>query len=349
MGRFMPADFLPSLMTTGIGSLPHTGPDEAVAFVLECGVSAPFWPQLPKRCFTEGMVPQFARPVPCVRVVPDEGRIYWEPERKYEELEEFYGLFLGGDLAPFGLGEESAAGFGAFRRAARGRTWPHVKGQVTGPITFTTSIRSADGRVLFGDADLRDAAAKVLARNAAWQVEQLARFAREGVIVFVDEPVLAVFGSSSLAGVSAELVRSMLGEVFEAIHAAGGISGMHVCGNSDWGVMASTGVRILNFDAYQFGPTVSLYPEAIHALLERGGAIAWGIVPTTPDIADADLDSLARRLEECLQALADKGLDDALLRQRSMLTPSCGAGSMQGAEAQKVFDLLLALRELMAG
>ena len=119
---------------------------------------------------------------------------------------------------------------------------------------------------------------------------------------------------------------------------------MHVCGNSDWGVMAGTGVQVLNFDAYQFGRTVGLYPDAIAGFLRRGGCIAWGIVPTTAAIAGADVDSLMSTLEEGLDSLQEKGIDAALLRRRSMLTPSCGAGSMKEAEAEKVFRLLRELR-----
>ncbi|MGD2176111.1 MAG: hypothetical protein PVJ27_11960 [Candidatus Brocadiaceae bacterium] len=345
----MSAAFAPSLMTTGIGSLPYRDPDRAAASVLEADVSIPYWPQLPKRDSAEGMVAQFSKPMPCVRMDADEGELYWEPERKYAELERFYSLVLAEEQEPFGLSDARAAGFSAFHRAAQGHRWPYVKGQVTGPITYTTSIQNRDGDVLFSDSDLREAGVKMLARNARWQVDRLRQFAEEAVVVFVDEPVLAAYGSSALASISEQHVHTMLGQIFGAIEEAGGISGMHVCGNSDWGVMSSTGVQVLNFDAYQFGHTMGLYPDAVDALLARGGCIAWGIVPTTADIADAELDSLTRTLDRSFDALTDKGIDAALLRERSLLTPSCGAGSMEVAEAEKVFDLLGQLQARMAG
>ena len=40
--------FEPSLMTTGIGSVPLADPDDGAAFVLDAGVSIPFWPYGPK-------------------------------------------------------------------------------------------------------------------------------------------------------------------------------------------------------------------------------------------------------------------------------------------------------------
>jgi hypothetical protein len=340
----MHLDFTPSFATTGIGSLPQEDPEEAAAFVLEADVSIPFWPQLPGRGFAESMVPQFSEPMPCVHTDTAAGKLYWDPERKFEELGRFYGLILAEDQEVFGLKGEKAAGFAAFRQAAAGRRWPYVKGQVTGPITFTTSIHNRDGLPLFGDAELRSAAVEVLARNARWQVEGLSEFAEETVIIFVDEPVLAVYGSSALAGISEGHVRQMVGHVREAIDDAGGISGMHVCGNSDWGVMASTGVQVLNFDAHQFGHTLGLYPEAIADHLALGGCIAWGIVPTTADIAGAEVESLERKLREGFAALTDKGIDVELLRERALITPSCGAGNLSDAEARKVFVLLRQLR-----
>ncbi len=39
--------FEPSMMTTGIGSVPLADPDDGAAFVLDADVSIPFWPQLP--------------------------------------------------------------------------------------------------------------------------------------------------------------------------------------------------------------------------------------------------------------------------------------------------------------
>lgn len=340
--------FEPCLMTTGIGSLPLADPDEAAAFVLEADVSIPFWPQLPKRDFREQMIPQYAEAMPCVRVEADEGRTVFDPSDKYGELERFYEAFLSEDLEPFAVTEQSGAGFHAFERLAAGRTWPVVKGQVTGPITFTTGIAGADKRPLYGDAELRDAAVKLLTRKAQWQIDRLKPLASERVLIFVDEPVLAAYGSSAYLHISEEDVRGMLGEVFGAIREAGGITGIHVCGNSDWGVVIRTGVDVVNFDAHQYGSTIALYGDDVRALLDRGGSIAWGIVPTTAAIADETTDSLARRLDECFAALEAKGLPRELLRRRAILTPSCGAGNLTPDEARKVFRLLRELRELLA-
>ena len=338
----------PCLTTTGIGSVPLADPDEAAAFVFEADVSIPFWPQLPKRDFREQMIPQYAEAMPCVRIETDEGRTVFDPSDRYGELEQFYEAFLSENLEPFAITEQSAAGFHAFERMAGGRTWPVVKGQVTGPITFTTGIADNDKKPLYGDAELRDAAVKLLTRKAQWQIGRLAPLASERVLIFVDEPVLAAYGSSAYLHISEEDVRGMLGEVFAAIREAGAVTGIHVCGNSDWGVVIRSGVDVVNFDAYQYGSTIALYGDDVRALLDRGGSIAWGIVPTTPAVADETTDSLARRLDECFAALEARGLPRDALRRRAVLTPSCGAGNLSPDEARRVFRLLRELRELLA-
>ena len=128
------------LPTTGIGSLPLTDAEEAASFVLEADLTIPFWPQLPKRYFLEQMVPQYSEGMPCVLPVPSEGKVVLEPAAQYRELEKFYEKYLSEDPSAFAMAEESAAGLYAFERAAAGRTWPIVKGQVTGPLTFATGI-----------------------------------------------------------------------------------------------------------------------------------------------------------------------------------------------------------------
>lgn len=42
-------EYLPAAGVTGIGSLPHTDPVAAIAFVARQSPQIPFWPQLPQR------------------------------------------------------------------------------------------------------------------------------------------------------------------------------------------------------------------------------------------------------------------------------------------------------------
>lgn len=68
--------------------------------------------------------------------------------------------------------------------------------------------------------------------NAPWQIQQLKNVS-ELVLLFVDEPYMASFGSAYI-NLSREQVIAWLDGVYEALHAEGAITGMHCCGNADW-------------------------------------------------------------------------------------------------------------------
>lgn len=339
--------FTPALSTSGIGSLPFSDPAQAAAFVHSCGLDVPFWPQLPKRTFGEQMIPQYAEGMPAVAIETVTQSIRYNEEAKYDELTAFYTQFLESPPDAFAISPDRAAGIPAFVNAAQGRTLRAVKGQITGPITFTTGILNARKDALYADPDLRDAAVKLLTRKAQWQIDILKPLS-ENVILFADEPVLAALGSSAYVGISDQDVINLLKEVFEAIREAGALSGIHVCGNSDWSVLIRTTVDILNFDAFQYGPRLALYHREVREFLEQGGIIAWGLVPTTADeLNQATCESLSALFRAAVQALTTKGVPESLVLERSMLTPCCGCGSLDVVNTQRVFALLQTLRDTL--
>ena len=340
--------FTAELRTTGIGSLPLTDAAQAAEFVLEAGLSIPFWPQLPQRDFRELMIPQYSEGLPGIAIDMDGKKISCDTAEKAARLEIFYENFLTEDPQGFPISRDYAAGFYAFEEAARGRNWPHVKIHTTGPLTFTQGISDAQGNPIYNDPDLRDAAVKLLVRKTQWQARRLRTLSRGPLIIFLDEPVLAAYGSSAYVGISEADVHDILREPLDAIASEGAVSAIHVCGNSDWGVVIQSGIDILNFDAYQYGYSVALYADDVRELFGRGGNIAWGIVPTSEAVRSETADSLAKRLGESFKLLRAKGFSESTLEERCLLTPSCGAGSLSVDDTRRVFDLLLELREKLA-
>jgi hypothetical protein len=136
-----------------------------------------------------------------------------------------------------------------------------------------------------------------------------------------------------------------LNEVVTAIHKKGALVGTHCCGNTEWPILIDAGVDIISFDAYEFGDTISYYPEQVKSFLEKGGVIAWGIVPTSEKILDETTDSLKIKLENKIANLAGKGIDKELLWQQCLLTPSCGTGSLPVALSDKIFQELSRLSQ----
>ncbi|MFO7900507.1 MAG: hypothetical protein R6V58_15785 [Planctomycetota bacterium] len=328
--------------TTGVGSLPHTDPETACEFVFSSGCTIPYWPQLPRRDYRERMIPQYAADLPGLRLDDDRKR-YWveRGEGFLEALTTLYERLLRDD-AEFPLREEFTSGFYAFeRRLADAPQKPlFVKGQLTGPFTFTLGLNDADGRPIYADAQMRDAALRLIVRSAAWQTERLGALARAGVILFIDEPVAAALGTAAYLAVQPEEVTDSINRVVEAVHQAGGLAGTHCCGATDWSLFAATELDILNFDAWNYFDNLAAYSAHVGRFLERGGLLAFGIVPTDRAIAEVTADQVGEKFRRQRKTLAAKGIPTDLLSRRLLLTPSCGCGSLSVAESEKVFALL---------
>jgi len=338
--------FSPRFWTTAIGSFPFIDTEEAVSFVLDAGLSIPLWPQLPKRHWAEDMIAQYSENMPCVRFDTEKKRVFADLRNKPEELTKFYEDSWKGDSSLFEISSESAAGLYGFERMAGKRKWPLVKGQTTGPITFSLRIFDEEGHALYRDPDLRDAAVQILVRRVQWQIERLRPFASGPVIIFVDEPTLGSWGQ--IEYLTEERVLAMLREVFEAISGAGGITGIHICGNTKWDVVLRSGAQIVSFDAYNYGDKLTLYPSDLAAFFERGGSVAWGIVPTDPtiDMREQKAEDLVERMETWFQALEEKGVSAELLQNRAIITPSCGTGPQSVDGARHIFKLLADVQRL---
>ena len=88
-----------------------------------------------------------------------------------------------------------------------------AKGQVTGPVSFGLTVTDQDLRSGLYIEMLDDVIVKNMAMNARWQIRQL-KSVRPNVILFLDEPYLAAFGSAFIS-LSREQVIGYLDEVFE--------------------------------------------------------------------------------------------------------------------------------------
>jgi hypothetical protein len=334
---------------TGIGSLPIVDPDRAAALILQYLPEAPIWPQLPRRDFREQMDCQYTEALPGARVDPGKKHVFFETAGDQSAAyERFFERYLEKDYGFFGISAAYAAGLPGLLRALAGGVPPRtrfLKGHITGPLTFGTSLKDENGRDIIHDEQLFDAAVKGLAMKAAWQIRTLGALGKP-VIIFLDEPAMESLGSA-FSAVSGEVVAEKLNEIVDTIHELGGIAGIHCCGNADWPLLFGTRVDIVNFDAFGYVDRVLLYPREIAAFHERGGALAWGIVPTGAAVGTETADQLIARLEAGIRRLAPAGLDRAALLRRSLLTPSCGMGSLSPDQAEGVLRLLREVSDRM--
>lgn len=338
--------FDPRCLATAIGSFPHDDPGRACDLILRCIPQIPTWPQLPALGFREGMEIQYSEGLPCVVIDEASGRMYFNTAGDTSaELADFYERYLAGDLDSFAISPAFSRGIYEMetRLRANGAVRPeYFKTHVTGPLTMGLGRTDENKRAIYYNDMFRDVVVKGLEMKARWLLK---RFGFLGCtqICFIDEPILSAFGSSTYVSVERPDVVRCLSEVVEAVHAEGAIAGTHCCGNTEWTMLIDAGVDIISFDAFQYGETIAYYPDQLKKFLENGGALAWGIVPSSAAAAGETPESLSRRLDGLIERLAAKGIDADLLRQRCLLTPSCGTGSISEDLSVKVLDLLSSL------
>jgi len=331
----MAHDFDPQWLATMVGSTPHLDAGDAWGLVLAYLPEIPAWPQLPKRSPLENIYAQFSEGFPGI--VQERERIYVNRDRDLSPaLEHLYLAYLQGSLDYGAIGADYAAGLAYLLedRVPFMQPLEAIKGQATGPITWGLTVADQNRRPILYDEILAEAVGHHLRLKAAWQEQQLRRFS-PNTIIFVDEPYMNSFGSAFVA-ISREQVISLLEEVFAGIS---GLKGVHCCGNTDWSILLSTSVDILNMDAYGYAESLALYPAEVKAFLERGGIIAWGIVPAGPQAATETVESLVARLNDAMDLLTAKGVPREALLRAGMITPSDGTGTLSPELAERVLYL----------
>ena len=314
--------------------MPHTDPEEACSLVDKFLPEIPAWPQLTRRSFLENMYAQFSDGFPGV--VIESERIYVDSSKDLDKpLEQLYSSYLEDKIEKYTINSDHAAGLHAFLERKHGSPFA-VKGQITGPVTWGLAVTDENRRPLLYNDTIADAMAKHLHLKAAWQEREIKAIS-PNTIIFVDEPYMASIGSAFIS-ISSDKITSLLEEVFSGIS---GLKGVHCCGNTDWSMLLSTSLDILNFDAYNYGYTIALYPDDVKAFLDRGGVIAWGIVAhDSKDLQGETVKSLLDRLEDGFGALNRKGVSLSLIKEQCLLTPSCGLDSLSEEAAEWALELL---------
>jgi methionine synthase II (cobalamin-independent) len=342
--------FYSTFPSTVVGSFPHTKA-KPLCETLVSVPCIPAWPQLPRRSFLENMYVQFSAPLPCIQLDHDGEKILFDTSGDLSEaLIPFYERYLADDIDAFALAPKYAVGFDAMLEVLHDRPGEWVKGQITGPISFGLTVTDQNLRASLYHEALRDVIVKNLAMNARWQVRELLKV-RPNVILSVDEPYLASFGSAFVSLEREDVIR-MLDEIFSAIHQEGALAAIHCCANTDWSLLLATSVDILNPDAYGYMQQLTLYPEEIDAFLKRGGIFAWGIVPNNEEIEQATPENLVSKLHQGMETILEKAHARGLghmeeLTTKGLITPSCGLGSATIEVSDRAIEMLPLVSQAM--
>ncbi len=200
----------------------------------------------------------------------------------------------------------------------------YAKGQITGPFTLSLVLQTQD-------------VIERLTQKALWQINEIKKVSPHTIpIIFIDEP--------SLSNLKSKPPVKMIKTISDRIKENGGMSGLHCCGNCDWTIALNAGIDIISFDAYSYIGTLG---DEIKTFLAHGGKIAWGIVPTKDKMAleSANLNKMIEVFENGVKYLTKKGIDEKIIIENSLITPSCGAGALSEELAEKAMNLTKQLSE----
>jgi len=310
-------------LPTVIGSVSHTDPQKACSLLTRYLKDIPTWPQLPKKSFLENMYVQYSEGFPGVVVEDD--RIYIDTASDYtKSLETLYQAYLENDASKSTMGPDRVAGLYTLLEQD-GLSPKAVKGCITGPLSWGITVTDENRRSILYHEVLGDAVPKFLKLKAAWEENELKKISKN-TIIFVDEPIMASYGSI---------------EVFDGIS---GLKGIHCCGNTDWSIILKTKIDILNFDAYDYAQSLSLYPAEVKEFIARGGCVAWGIVPNNMEpLYKESVASLKDRLEEAMAPFTRNGLSIKEIVKSSLLLPSCGLNALTEDGVEQALKLLTEL------
>jgi hypothetical protein len=143
---------------------------------------------------------------------------------------------------------------------------------------------------------------------------------------------------SAFASINREKAIVYMNQVLGEIE---GLSAVHCCANTDWSLVLNSDIDVLNFDAFGYSDHFLLYAGEVIDFLNKGGILAWGIVPTNKeDLERESATSLMIRLENAMKKLSEKGISMDKITESSIITPSCGLGPSTVECAERALSML---------
>jgi hypothetical protein len=336
-------DLLPPRATTGIGSLPHTQLELALQLALQ--VDIPYLPQLPTGNPAEFMIPSALEGLPGLTIDAEgmctvdlarwrEGRASFEHELEH--------AFRSGEFGGFEPTPQACRAFRPFIWEIEHRKLALAKVQLAGPATVKWVARTSEGPLT--DADGLEAAILRLVLARALAMAKAVRRAGATPIVYLDEPGLYAL---DLTDPKHLVTLQELRLLTAALQREGVLTGLHCCGNTEWGALLGLGLNLLSFDVQLSLDAVCEEREALVRFLEDGGALSLGIIPTNVS-SSYRVEDLVDSVDAALRATLPASLPARAVIDRSVLTPACGLAMRSAIDAERTFEQLREAQALLA-
>jgi hypothetical protein len=304
--------FSGDLCTTAMGIMPHEDVHGALDLALRMDI--PFWPQLPKLSFYEDMYVQAMEMFPGVVIDEERAKMFIDSERFFHDLPQY--LEREDDPGLYRFSTKFSRVYDIFLSLDLS-SYRSVRGQVISPVSLSLKITDENGKPIVYNDEMRALVFSFIQKKVNVQYRELIN-KNPNAFVWVDDPGLE-FVFNAMCGYDHVKAKNELMDFFSGIE---GPRGLHLCGRPDWDLLLSLNIEILSFNAYAFGDIFVTY-DKVRTFLEEGRIISWGIVPTYyEEFSREDVKSLAGRLGNMWQRLAENGLDIEVIVRNSMLAPA---------------------------
>lgn len=322
---------------TGIGSLPFVDLKESIEFIKKNFKDIPFLPQLPKLNFREDMNIQMIENMPGIKL---KGRkiIFSYSE---EEISNTYQKVEEDDLEYFKISKDY--GIGMYELLNTQIDGIFLKGQLSGPITFLSTVKDIEGKSLIFNEIFEDIFIKVIGMKGLW-IAQKIKEKKKIPIIFYDEPVMSSFGSAFFP-IEKNRIINIFSELIKFLKERDNniLLGIHCCGNTDWNIFLNLNIDILSFDAFSYFENFFIYWNDIKNFLQNGKIIAFGIVPSSDDIENINFEQIKEKLYKIFKYFEDKEYKNEEIKRQFIYTPSCGMAYTKEKNTYKIVEYLLSL------
>ncbi len=326
--RLLPEELVGSFF--GVGSLSVNDPEKPLEYVST--MRLPYWYQLPALP-EEDMVRQFAYVI--------DG---FEDEELFTldiDVHTFQEVLT--DDTPIEIDADHAHGLYLMRDL--GRRFEFFKTQQTAPATMCFTIRDPDGHQLISKSMVRFFAS-LMRRIAVWQYQFLKNFC-DTIILCQDDPALGFVIQMIRRGeVSAMDPRWIVRET-DSVYPSEIIPSYHYC--EDWRTLYEGekhllwdgSPKIVHIDLVAYPPDPdekgAEAGEKINRFIERGGAIALGVLPNVDDgYKSSVLETLRERLTATLSRFVECGVDKDLLAENALISTQCGLSRASPRLAEEI-------------
>lgn len=219
-------------------------------------------------------------------------------------------------LEKYAISKDYACAFESFIQLIKNTRPKFAKGQIAGYYSSSYPV-------------------EFLCLKAIWIIKQIKAACVDTIpIIFIDEPAFQFAGD-----------KNLLSKLVKDIQNNGAICGIHCCNKCNWADLIQTKADIINFDAYTYFDNIIQYSNQIKQHLADGRMLAWGIVPTldAETLKTITVEKLEEIFEKYVKYLTKTGIDEKLIIDNSLITSSCGAGTLSEELAQRAMDLVFEL------